>query len=100
MRALLLLIIILLGTTFVYGQEGTILISTGEGNSYDVARKNALRYAIEKVYGAFVSSNSLLSNDILQKDEIYTFSTGVVSNMKEVSKVEIGGSYSVNVRLR
>ena len=59
MRALLLLIIILLGTTFVYGQEGTILISTGEGNSYDVARKNALRYAIEKVYGAFVKSKFL-----------------------------------------
>ena len=65
-----LLFICVITQTEIYAQEQEIT-TTGSGLSYDIARNNALRYAIESAFGTFISSETKISNDILQSDEIY-----------------------------
>ncbi len=76
-----------------------VITTTGLGPSYDIARNNALRYAIESAFGTFISSEAKISNDILQSDEIYAISTGNISNIKELSKIQIGENYSVTLNV-
>lgn len=90
----------LLGTlSIVYGQETITMISESSGNSYETARNNALRNAVEKVYGTFVSTSTVVSNNKLMKDEIYTFSSGAVSNFEEISSVVVNGKHSVTLKV-
>jgi len=82
-----------------FGQETISVISEGSGNSYETARNSALRNAIEKIYGTFVSTSTQVTNGQLQKDEIYTFSAGSVSNFQEVSSVVVNGKHSVALKV-
>jgi len=93
-----LLFICVIINTEINAQE-QVITTTGSGPSYDVARNNALRYAIESAFGTFISSETKISNDILQSDEIYAISTGNVSNIKELSKIQIGDNYSVTLNV-
>ncbi|WP_304238625.1 hypothetical protein [Jiulongibacter sediminis] len=96
-KATLLFICIIINTE-INAQE-QVITTTGSGPSYDIARNNALRYAIESAFGTFISSETKISNDILQSDEIYAISTGNVSNIKELSKIQIGDNYSVTLKV-
>lgn len=82
-----------------YGQNIVTMILIGEADSYELARKNALRYSIEKVYGTYISSNSVISNDVLVKDEIYSFSNGTISNLEEVSSIVMNGKHIVTLKV-
>ncbi|MDE7369384.1 MAG: hypothetical protein K2N08_06375 [Muribaculaceae bacterium] len=68
-------------------QEAPFTVSA-DGPTKDEAIKNALRSAIESVYGAFVSANTTMLNDELVKDEIVTVTNGSIKSYKEVSAVE------------
>lgn len=65
----------LLISTAIFASEQTVQ-SVGMGASYDEARTKAIRYALENVFGTFISSQTEIRNDILQKDETYGISFG------------------------
>jgi hypothetical protein len=96
-------IIVLLCLTFSYlatfSQESISVIYEGSGSSFETARNNALRNAIEKIYGTFVSTSTQITNGQLQKDEIYTFSSGSVSNFQKVVSVVVNGKFLVTLKV-
>ena len=95
---LVLLSICLLFQTKINAQE-QIITTTGSGVTYEIARNNALKYAIESAFGTFISSETKISNDVLQSDEIYALSSGNVSNIRELNKIQIGDNYSVTLNV-
>lgn len=64
--------------------QDVTLICNGEGNTKEEATRNALRDAIEQTYGSFVSSNTVVINDELIKDEIVSLSRGNVKRYREL----------------
>lgn len=64
--------------------EVTLVVSA-DGATKEEATANALRSAIEQVYGTFVSANTTLVNDELVKDDIVTITNGNIKNYKEIS---------------
>jgi hypothetical protein len=73
--------------------------STGSGSTYDEAKNYALRNALELAFGTFVSSNTVIRNDILQNDEIVGISTGSIKKFKEISKAVINGKFCVTLNV-
>jgi hypothetical protein len=67
------------------------LITTGEGETKDLATKSALRSALAQAFGTFVSANTSILNDELVRDEIATVTSGNISSYKEISCVRSGG---------
>jgi hypothetical protein len=71
----------------------------GQGKTKDAAKFNALRNALEKAFGAFISSNTSLLNDELIKDEIVSVSSGNIQNFEILSETQMSdGSYSSVVK--
>ena len=79
----------------ILSNDEVTLVVSADGTSKDEAVKLALRSAIEQTYGAFVSSNTVLLNDELVKDEIVTVSSGNVKEYKELTsnKLPNGRTY-------
>lgn len=71
------------------------LIVTGTGPSKEIAIQNALRTAIEKTFGSFVSANSSIVNDELVKDEIVTVSSGNIKTFEELNCHQLNGNDGV-----
>ena len=99
MKKILLFLLLIISAQRLFAQESISVISQGTGDSYEMARNNCLRNAIEKIYGAFVSTSTLVNNGQLQKDEIYTFSSGNFNNYQEISSVVVNGKYSVTLKV-
>lgn len=78
------------GTT--YAQEGPYRV-TGTGSSYDLAKQNGFRQAIERYAGVVIVSNSELQNDKLVKDEILNYSSGYVDNYTIVNQYQVNRTY-------
>jgi hypothetical protein len=71
----------------------------GQGKTKDAAKYNALRNALEKAFGTFISSNTTLLNDELIKDEIVSVSSGNIQNFEILSETQMpDGSYSSVVK--
>jgi hypothetical protein len=71
----------------------TPVVAEGTGDSPEDARKDAIRGAVRKVVGAMVLSETVVKNDKLIRDEILTYSDGVLlpDSFKELeSKKEDG----------
>lgn len=68
----------------------------------DKALDNALRTAVEKVVGTMVDSESLVKNNDLISDKIYTQTTGYISDYKILSekKDEDENIYSVTIEAK
>lgn len=76
----------------------TLVVSGSDVTEKD-ATLNALRSAIEQVYGTFVSANTEILNDELVKDEIVSVSKGNVKSYETVSVVQLpNGQTSVTVK--
>lgn len=99
MKKSILLILLFVSGFQLIAQETISVISQGTGDSYEMARNNCLRNAIEKIYGAFVSTSTLVTNGQLQKDEIYTFSSGNFNNYEQISSVVVNGKHSVTLKV-
>lgn len=81
------------------GNERVVtLVTNGSGITKEEATRNALRSAIEQAFGAFVSANTEVLNDVLVKDEITTVSTGNVKSYKELSVNQNNGMFDVSVQ--
>ncbi|MDR1594800.1 MAG: LPP20 family lipoprotein [Prevotellaceae bacterium] len=74
---------------FAKGVDIVTLTTTAEGRTKDEAITNALRSAVEQVFGAFVSSNTNIVNDELTKDEIVTVSSGNVRKFNVLSETKL-----------
>jgi hypothetical protein len=71
------------------------LTQIGQGKTKDAAKYNALRNAIEKAFGTFISSNTTLLNDELLNDEIVSVSTGNIQNFEILSETQMpDGTFS------
>ena len=69
--------------TFVYAlnllsapKDQVSLVVMGQGSTHDAAVTSALRSAIEQSFGAFISSQTRIQNDVLVSDEIVAISSG------------------------
>lgn len=89
---------LLISIVVVAGTEQWIN-STGSGLNYEEAKNNSLRNALQMAFGAFVSSETVINKDLLEKDEIVSITSGKILKFTEVSTVVIDGNYSVTLRV-
>ena len=64
------------------------LVVTSQGKTIDEAKSNALRSAIEKAFGAFISSNTTILNDNVLKDEIVSIANGNIKSYEKISEIK------------
>ncbi len=75
------------------------LTLVGEGRTKEEAKNKALRNALEQAFGTYISSNTTLINDELQKDEIVSITNGNVQSFEILSETQLpGGGYSSVVK--
>src|SRR5690554_2405113 len=71
------------------------LTVSAQGKTKEEAKYNALRDALERAFGTFISSNTQILNDELIKDEIVSISSGNIEHFDIKSEVQLpDGSYS------
>ncbi|HBA89071.1 MAG TPA: hypothetical protein DCZ75_14140 [Geobacter sp.] len=73
------------------------VVVTGVGVDANRARQNAIRNAVEQVIGTYVSSETMVKDSALIKDEILTYSGGYVKESRVVSTEESDGLMSVKL---
>ena len=85
-KFILVLFILCLTINFstVLAQEITV---SGYGNTFEDAERDALRTAVEKAVGTMVDSQTLVQNNQLVNDEIYTHSKGYITNYSVLEKI-------------
>lgn len=75
------------------------LTQIGQGKTKNDAKYDALRNALEKAFGTFISSNTTLLKDELEKDEIVSLSSGNIQNFEILSETQMpDGSFSSVVK--
>jgi hypothetical protein len=71
------------------------LTVSAQGKTKEEAKYNALRDALERAFGTFISSNTQILNDELIKDEIVSISSGNIEHFDIKSEVQLpDGTYS------
>lgn len=97
MKKVLFIVIIAIFSAFpriLFSQQDIVDISSsGTGRTFDEAKQNALRSAIEMAFGTFVSANSELLNDELITDNISTVASGNIVSYEVLSKSELPDNY-------
>jgi len=86
---LLGLITLLANVSFAQENKTVTLTVSGQGQTQDEAKQNALRNAIEQAFGTFISSNTEILNDDLVKDEIVSVSNGNIQKFEILSEVQM-----------
>lgn len=88
-------------TCFIHAQEPDRIdkvVVTGVGVDADKARQNAIRNAVEQVIGTYVSSDTMVQNSQLLKDEILSYSGGYVKESRVISQEKgDGGLFSIKL---
>lgn len=85
---LIVIIALMTNTSIQQGDKTITLTVSGQGNTRDEAKQNALRNAIELAFGTFISSNTAILNNDLVKDEIVSISNGNIIDFKILSELE------------
>lgn len=83
-----------------FGQQAekiASVVATGVGIDSDNATKNGIRAAVEQVVGTYISSQTIIKNNILLEDRIYSYSDGYVKEMKIISLKTEGGLVYVKI---
>ena len=86
---LLGIITLLANVSFAQEDKTVTLTVSGQGQTQDEAKQNALRNAIEQAFGSFISSNTEILNDELVKDEIVSIANGNIQKFEVISEVEV-----------
>lgn len=76
------------------------VVATGVGIDSNNATKNGIRAAVEQVVGTYVSSETIIKNNILLEDKIYSYSDGYVKEMKVISLKTEGGLVYVKIEAK
>ena len=97
---LLVGVVSFLGNLSFAQEDRTVTLTvSGQGQTQDEAKQNALRSAIEQAFGTFISSNTEILNDELVKDEIVSVSNGNIQNFEILSEVQIpNGNYATTLK--
>ena len=86
---LLGIVTFLINLSFALENKTVTLSVSGQGETLDDAKQNALRKAIEQTFGTFISSNTEILNSELVKDEIVMVSNGNIQNFEVISELQI-----------
>ncbi|MDR2006866.1 MAG: LPP20 family lipoprotein [Acidaminococcales bacterium] len=79
--------------------EAREVTARGSGDTREAAVSDALRNAIEQTVGTFVSSETLVREQLLVSDQIYAHSKGFVNGFSVISEqVAMDGRYVVSVK--
>ena len=79
--------------------KAVTLTEIGQGKTKEAAKYSALRSALEKAFGTFISSNTTIFKDELVKDEIVSVSSGNIQNFEILSETQMpDGSFSSVVK--
>lgn len=70
---------------------------TGTGMTPSDAENDALRVAVENTLGVLVDSETLVQNNMLINDQIYTQSRGFVTDYSVISREEFAGGWRVTI---
>ena len=73
------------------------VVVTGVGIDADRALQNAVRNAVEQVVGTYVSSDTIIKNNVLIKDQILAHSGGYVKESKIISTGQSEGLVNINL---
>lgn len=93
------IITFLANVSFAQEDKTITLTVSGQGQTQDEAKQNALRNAIEQAFGTFISSNTEILNDELVKDEIVSVSNGNIQKFEVISEVQIpDGGYATTLK--
>ena len=95
MKKIIYLLLIAFFCYFNVGSAQQVNIS-GYGTTIDEAERDALRNAVEQAVGTIVDSTTLVKNNMLINDEIYTQSRGYITNYTILSKrLSADGMYEI-----
>lgn len=101
MKQLILIFTLIALSININAQEdkSVTLTVSGQGQTLDEAKQNALRNAIELAFGTFISSNTEILNDELVKDEIVSVSNGNIQKFEVLSEIRIPeGGYATSLK--
>lgn len=97
MKKAIFIIILITASFCTWAEEVNEITLTeiGQGKTKEEAKNNALRNAVEKAFGTFISSNTTVMNDNLVKDEIVSVTNGNIKKFKILSETVMpDGSFS------
>lgn len=100
MRLLLLAVCILLTACASTSKSDNYIRSTGIGNTYEEAKNNAFKEAIEYQVGVVIASERESYNEKLIKNEILAYSSAFVDEYKIISQQNIGNKIQVVVDVK
>ena len=95
MRILLLAVCFILTACASTSKSDGYLRTTGVGNTYEEAKNNAFREAIEYQVGVVIASERESYNEKLVKNEILAYSSAFVDEYKIISQQNIGTKIQV-----
>jgi hypothetical protein len=99
-KTLFILIFLIFANSEGFTQnDNTVVITTiGSGSTYENAKVNALRSALEQVSGAYLSSNTLIINDKLISDNISTITTGSINKFEILGQIVSNNQFFVTIK--
>jgi len=91
--------LILLTSVKLVAQDQTVTLTTsGQGETIEEARENALRTAIEQAFGAFISTRTEILNDELVSDQITSISNGNIRSYEVLADTKLpDGKWAVTL---
>lgn len=75
------------------------VIAKGIGETYEAAKKDAIRNAVEQVVGVYLKSQTQTTNMQLDYDKISTTTDGLVQSFKEVDALKKSDGWEVVLRV-
>jgi len=100
MRLLLLAVCFILTACASTSKSDGYLRTTGVGNTYEEAKNNAFREAIEYQVGVVIASERESYNEKLVKNEILAYSSAFIDEYKIISQQNIGTKIQVVVDVK
>jgi hypothetical protein len=100
MRLLLIVVCFILTACASTSKSDNYIRSTGVGNTYEEAKNNAFREAIEYQVGVVIASERETYNEKLIKNEILAYSSAFVDEYKIISQQNIGNKVQVIVDVK
>ena len=100
MRLLLLVVCFVLTACASTSKSDNYIRTTGIGNTYEEAKNNAFREAIEYQVGVVIASERESYNEKLVKNEILAYSSAFVDEYKIISQQNIGNKIQVVVDVK
>ena len=87
----------LIKPAFVYANE---VVAVGTGSTFESALHDAMRIAIERSIGAFISSRTLTTNHQIITDEILIKSGGYIEGYEILRNEQFAGIFEVEAKIK